>query len=64
MLAKGRLLGIQFQELLKDDLYWDLAETCQSSSRKNKRSFPRNWGGFFSRDRHQSDFPDFRKFSN
>jgi threonine aldolase len=26
MLAKGRLLGIQFQELLKDDLYWDLAK--------------------------------------
>jgi threonine aldolase len=63
MLAKGRLLGIQFQELLKDDLYWELAAHANLQAEKIKEAF-QEIGGFFSRDRHQSDFPDFRKFSN
>lgn len=39
MLAKGRLLGIQFQELLKDDLYWELAEHANQQAMKLKAAF-------------------------
>ena len=36
MLAKGRLLGIQFQELLKDDLYWELAKHANLQADEKK----------------------------
>ena len=39
MLAKGRLLGIQFQELLKNDLYWQLAEHANLQAEKIKEAF-------------------------
>ena len=39
MLAKGRLLGIQFQELLKDDLYFDLARHANQQAMKIKEAF-------------------------
>lgn len=39
MLAKGRLLGIQFQELLKDDLYFELANHANQQSMKIKQAF-------------------------
>lgn len=39
MLAKGRLLGIQFQELLKDDLYFDLAKHANQQAMKVKEAF-------------------------
>ena len=39
MLAKGRLLGIQFQELLKDDLYFDLAKQANQHAMKIKDAF-------------------------
>ena len=39
MLAKGRLLGIQFQELLKDDLYFDLAKHANQQAMKIKEAF-------------------------
>ena len=39
MLAKGRLLGIQFQELLKDHLYFDLAKHANQQSMKIKSAF-------------------------
>ena len=39
MLAKGRLLGIQFQELLKDDLYFDLARNANRHAMKIKEAF-------------------------
>jgi threonine aldolase len=39
MLAKGRLLGIQFQELLKNDLYWDLAKHANQQAKKIKNAF-------------------------
>ncbi len=39
MLAKGRLLGIQFQELLKDDLYFDLAHHANEQAMKIKSAF-------------------------
>ncbi len=36
MLSKGRLLGIQFNELLKDDLYFDLAKHANIQAMKMK----------------------------
>ena len=39
MTAKGRLLGIQFQELLKDHLYFDLAKHANQQSMKIKSAF-------------------------
>ncbi|MBP7174334.1 MAG: aminotransferase class V-fold PLP-dependent enzyme [Cloacibacterium sp.] len=39
MLAKGRLLGIQFQELLKDELYFDLARHANQQAMKLKKVF-------------------------
>lgn len=39
MLAKGRLLGIQFLELLKDDLYFTLAKNANEQAMKIKRAF-------------------------
>ncbi|QOW10955.1 aminotransferase class I/II-fold pyridoxal phosphate-dependent enzyme [Kaistella flava (ex Peng et al. 2021)] len=39
MLAKGRLLGIQFQELLKEDLYFDLAKNANQQAMKIKEAF-------------------------
>ena len=39
MLAKGRLLGIQFEELLKDDLYFDLAKKANQQAMKIKDAF-------------------------
>lgn len=39
LLAKGRLLGIQFQELLKEDLYFDLARNANEKAMKIKNAF-------------------------
>jgi len=39
MLAKGRILGIQFQELLKENLYWDLAKHANQQAMKIKQTF-------------------------
>ena len=39
MLAKGRLLGIQFQELMKDDLYFDVARQANQQAMKIKKAF-------------------------
>ena len=39
MLAKGRLLGIQFLELMKDDLYFDLAKHSNVQAMKIKSAF-------------------------
>ena len=39
MLAKGRLLGIQFQELLKDDLYFELAKHANQQAMQIKQAF-------------------------
>ncbi len=38
LLAKGRLLGIQFLELLKDDLYFDLAKHANQQAMKIKNA--------------------------
>lgn len=39
MLAKGRLLGIQFLELLKDELYFELAAHANQQAMKLKAAF-------------------------
>lgn len=39
LLAKGRLLGIQFLELMKDDLYFDLAKHANQQAMKIKNAF-------------------------
>jgi threonine aldolase len=39
LLAKGRLLGIQFLELMKDDLYFDLAKQANQQAMKIKNAF-------------------------
>jgi threonine aldolase len=39
MLAKGRLLGIQFQELMKDNLYFELARHANVQAMKLKEAF-------------------------
>ena len=39
LLAKGRLLGIQFQELMKDNLYFELAEYANRQAMKIKEAF-------------------------
>jgi len=39
MLAKGRLLGIQFLELMKNDLYFDLAKHSNVQAMKIKSAF-------------------------
>ena len=39
MLAKGRVLGIQFLQLLKNDLYWDLAKHANLQAKKIKNAF-------------------------
>lgn len=39
MLAKGRLLGIQFDVLMSDNLYFDLAKHANSEAMKIKKAF-------------------------
>jgi threonine aldolase len=39
LLAKGRLLGIQFEELLKDDLYFQLAKSANEKAMQLKSAF-------------------------
>lgn len=42
LLAKGRFLGIQFQQLLKDDLYFELAQHANEQAMKIKKAFTEN----------------------
>ncbi|MFC6267493.1 threonine aldolase family protein [Frigoriflavimonas asaccharolytica] len=46
LLAKGRLLGIQFLELMKDNLYFQLAKKANNHAMKIKEAFA-NKGIFF-----------------
>lgn len=59
MLAKGRLLGIQFLELMKEDLYWELAEFSNEQAMKIKKAFQEIGCEFLTETLHQPDFPDF-----
>ncbi|WP_027383836.1 threonine aldolase family protein [Epilithonimonas caeni] len=57
MLAKGRLLGIQFLELMKNDLYFDLAKHSNVQAMKIKSAF-QNKGFQFLSDTHTNQiFP-------
>lgn len=57
MLAKGRLLGIQFLELLKDNLYFDLASHANSQAMKLKEAFKEKNCGFLSETFTNQIFP-------
>ncbi len=39
MLAKGRLLGIQFEVLLEDGLYWDISSHADKLAKRIKKAF-------------------------
>ncbi|TXF79296.1 threonine aldolase family protein [Chryseobacterium sp.] len=57
MLAKGRLLGLQFQELLKDDLYFELAKHANRQAMKIKDAFQQIGCGFLSETFTNQIFP-------
>lgn len=42
MLAKGRVLGVQFNELFQDDLFFELAEHANSMAEQLTRAFQEN----------------------
>lgn len=57
MLAKGRLLGIQFLELMKDDLYFDMAKHSNIQAMKIKSAFQRKGFKFLSETFTNQIFP-------
>lgn len=57
MLAKGRLLGIQFLELMKDDLYFDLAKISNVQAMKIKSAFQMKGFQFLSETFTNQIFP-------
>ena len=57
MLAKGRLLGIQFLELLKDNLYFDLASHANRQAMKLKSAFKDSGCEFLSETFTNQIFP-------
>jgi len=57
MLSKGRLLGIQFNELLKDDLFFDLARHANMQAKKLKEALEAKGFPFFSETHTNQLFP-------
>lgn len=57
LLAKGRFLGIQFQQLLKDDLYFELARTANRQAMKIKETFENEGFSFLSKTFTNQIFP-------
>jgi threonine aldolase len=57
LLAKGRLLGIQFLELMKDDLYFDLAKNANQQAMKIKNALSERGVGFLSDTSTNQIFP-------
>lgn len=57
MLAKGRLLAIQFLELLKNDLYLHLARHANGQSQKIKQAFQRKNIQFLTDSQSNQIFP-------
>ncbi|MCQ4035978.1 threonine aldolase family protein [Kaistella montana] len=57
MLAKGRLLGIQFQELLKDDLYFELAKHANEKAMEIKKAFKEQGCSFLAETFTNQIFP-------
>lgn len=57
LLAKGRLLGIQFLELMKDDLYFDLARNANQQAMKIKKALSERGVHFLSDTSTNQIFP-------
>jgi threonine aldolase len=57
LLAKGRLLGIQFLELMKDDLYFDLAKHANQQAMKIKKALSEKGISFLSETFTNQIFP-------
>ena len=57
LLAKGRLLGIQFLELIKNDLYFDLAKHANQQAMKIKTALQENGVQFLSETFTNQIFP-------
>ncbi|UGB30264.1 threonine aldolase family protein [Metabacillus sp. B2-18] len=59
LLAKGRLLGIQFRELFKDDLYFDLAIHANSMAEKFREEISKAGFSFLTHSPSNQVFPIF-----
>lgn len=57
LLAKGRLLGIQFLELMKDNLYFDLARHANQQAMKIKNALQKKGAAFLSDTYTNQIFP-------
>lgn len=57
LLAKGRLLGIQFSELMKNDLYFDLARHANQQAMKIKNALQERGASFLSDSYTNQIFP-------
>lgn len=57
MFAKGRLIGIQFEEMFKDNLYFDLAEKTNSLAKKLREGIAAKGYDFFVNSPTNQIFP-------
>lgn len=57
LLAKGRLLGIQFLELMKDNLYFDLAQHANQQAMKIKKALQKKGTAFLADTYTNQIFP-------
>ena len=57
LLAKGRLLGVQFLELFRDDLYFDLARHANAMASRMRDGFTRLGYGFLTHSPSNQIFP-------
>lgn len=57
MLSKGRLLGIQFLELMKNDLYFDLASHANEQAMRIKTAFKNKGCEFYAETKTNQLFP-------
>ncbi|MEF9478171.1 aminotransferase class V-fold PLP-dependent enzyme [Chryseobacterium sp. 1B4] len=57
LLAKGRLLGIQFLELMKDNLYFDLAQHANQQAMKIKKALQKKGAAFLADTYTNQIFP-------
>jgi len=57
MLSKGRILGIQFLELFKDDLFFDLAKLANEQAMKIKKAFVEKGISFWAETTTNQIFP-------
>lgn len=57
LLAKGRLLGLQFLELMKNDLYFDLAKHANQQAMKIKEAFLKKEIAFLTENSTNQLFP-------